>query len=1035
MMTMVIMVFVVLGLYTYNKIGVELFPDIEAPFITVVTSYPGAGAEEIETQVTKPLEEGFASLSKLKNMYSFASEGQTTTMLEFDLSANADQAMLDAQKKVDLLKGRLPEETGDPVVIKMDMNDQPVMILAMSSSRRPLTDTFNLAEDVIKDRLQKLAGVADVRIVGGQSREVQINLDRSRLQGYGLSVAQVINRLRMENLNQPSGRLDRPEAEYNVRTIGEFKDVQDIANQEIPLEGGASVALRNLGTITDGYHETREYSRLNGDSAIGLMIFKQSDASVVDVGRQVRAELQKIEAELPADVKLKVSTDFSEWVQASLNDTRKTIFEGIITVALALFLFLREWRPTAIVLVAIPTSLIATLMLIYFAGFTFNFLSLMGLALCIGILVDDSIVVLENIFRHLKMGKNPVQAAIDGRTEIGMAAVAITLSDIVVFAPIAFMGGVVGQFFRQFGLTIVFATLFSLFISFTLTPMLASRLFKNTGSEVVTPKKQRFRIMTPVWNFFTKLGDGVKDAYLGLLTWSLGHRKKVLALAVVVFLASLSLIPLKLIGFEFMPKADQSAINVNVEMPIGTPLAKTDGVMKELEQYLKTIPEIKDYHTTVGTSGGIIGAASGSHIGRIGVQLYPKKERQRTVWQIGDEIRHWAKSFNGGKVTVSESDTMGGPGGAGLEVWVSGPNPQQLVEVANDIKQIVKETPGTTDVDTNWRLGQPEVQVLVDRRRAMAAGVSINDVARTLRASLSGEKAGQLRQNDDETDLIVRVDGLNKADLNSIKNLSVATQMGSPVELQQVAEVRLASGPTEIRRTNRQRTITVTANFRDRSLGEVSGDVQQRIAKYKMPSGYSIEYGGQSRSMGDTFIELIKALILSIVLVYMVLVMLYESYLTPFIRMVSLPLGIVGALLALALTGNNLGMFPMIGIIMLDGLVAKNGTLLIDYTHTLMERGLSLREALLEASKTRLRPIMMTTVTMVFGMLPAALSTGEGSENRVGMSWILIGGLITSTVFTLLIIPVLYTLLDDFKRRMSRSWQRFRNRSTPSAGA
>lgn len=1019
-MTMVIMFFVVLGLYTYGKIGVELYPDVNMPFVSVIVSYPGAGAEEIETQIVKPLEEAVSSLSKLKKITSVASEGRGTVGIEFELSADADQVALDVQKKVDAVKGFLPEDAQEPLVLRFDFNEAPVMILSLSSPL-PADQTYDLANDLIKDRVQTLPGVAQVNIAGGRQREVRVDIDRTKLAGYGLSLSQVINQLKAFNLNVPGGRLDRPEAEYNVRVMGEFKSVDEVASLEIQMDSGATIPLSSFAAVTDGYQDRREYSRVNGVEAVSLIIYKQSDASMVAVGDQVKKELKKIEKELPAGARLIISQDLSIFVRDALSSTRNNLLEGILTVGLVLYLFLREWRATMIVMLAIPTSLMAAILAMSIAGFTFNMLSLMGLGLCIGILVDDSIVVLENIYRHLKMGKSPEDAAIDGRSEIGLAALAITFSDIVVFTPIAFMSGMIGQFFRQFGLTVVFAALFSLFISFTLTPMLAAYMFKKKEKSVarlVESSSRRCSIFKLFMDKFVSFTFRVQDDYHRLLLWCLSHRKRVILISGALFLASLSLIPLKVVGGEFMPKIDQSMLNISIEMPIGTPITDTDQALKELEGFIAGLPEVEYYHTTLGSSGGYEGfSTSGAHLGRVSVQLYKKSERERSVWEVGDEIRRWGKENARGKVLVTENDSMGGPEGAAVQIQISGKDTQKLNELAGQVKSIVSGTPGSLDVNTNWRLGQPEVQVAIDHRRAAALGLSVSEVASAVRAGLSGERAGVYRHEDKETDIVVRLEDFNRTDIGSLNGLIVKNKAGTPVMLGQVADIKIESGPTEIRRIDRQRSVTVTSNLRGRVLNDFQNDVETRLKSIKLPTGYKIAFTGETEAMQDTFTDMTKALALSIVLVYMVLVMLYESYGTPLIRMISLPLGIIGALTALAVTRNSLNMFSMIGLVMLDGLVAKNGTLLLDYTHTLMRKGLTLKEALVEAGRTRLRPIFMTTFTMVFGMLPTALAMDEGAEYRSGMAWVLIGGLITSTVFTLLVIPVVYTLVADLRGR------------------
>ncbi|HWP96893.1 MAG TPA: efflux RND transporter permease subunit [Syntrophomonadaceae bacterium] len=1019
MMTTIILVFVVLGLYTYGQIGVELFPAVNIPVVSVRVSYPGAGAEEIEGQIIKPIEDALSSLSGLKQTTSTASTGSGSVNLEFDLSANANQALMDVQKKVDAVRGRLPDGAGDPVVMKMDMNDAPVLTMALSGNR-PLNELYDIANDTVVDRLQRVAGVAQVSINGGKQREIEINLNKSKMEGFGLSINQVITRLSSENLNDPSGRLDRPEAEYNVRVLGEYRSVQEISNIQIPTSSGYAVPLKEIATVVDGFAEVRQYSRLNSQDAIGIQISKQSDASVVATANGVKKELAAIEKDLPSDCKIVISNDSADFVQKTLNGTIGTIIEGIICTGIILFLFLRKWRPTVIVMMAIPTSLLATLMMISFAGFTFNMMSLMGLALCIGILVDDSIVVLENIDRHWAMGKLPAVAALEGRSEIGMAAIAITLSDVVVFVPIAFMSGMVGQFFRQFGLTIVFATLFSLFVSFTMTPMLASLLYKPKDESDNKDENRRSKLDF-IWRRIIPWGSNLKSGYVTLLAWTMNHRKRVLAFSVLAFFLSLTVVPLGLVSTEFMPKSDQGAISISLEMPQGTPLAKTDDGLKQIENYVKQIPEVQYYQTSLGSGGR--GSSSGANSGRMSLKLYPKTERKRTIWDIGDSIRKWSKGFTGGKITVSESDSMvpggGGGGSSTVQIIVKGKDQDQLTQISEKIKNIVAQTTGAADVDSNWRLGQPEIEVQPDRARTAYYGLSLNDITRTVRTAINGATAGVYRQGDKETDINVKLDGADQQDINNLKNILVTGTNGS-APLGQVASINYGSGPKDIRRVDRQRAITVSGSVRNRPLGEFMNEVKGKISQLSLPSGFSVTYGGQDQNMADTTGPLLSALALSILLVYMILIMLYESFSTPLIRMLSLPFGIVGALITLAIFRNNLNIFSMIGIIMLDGLVAKNGTLLIDYTHTLMDRGRTLREALVEAGITRLRPILMTTITMVVGMLPTALALTEGAEMRSGMAWVLIGGLLTSTLFTLFIIPIVYTLIDDWKVRRQK---------------
>ncbi len=1006
--TMIVLFFVVLGLYSYNRIGVELLPAINTPFVTVSVAYPGAGAEEVEKQIIKPLEEGLSSISKLKKMQSMAGQGSGFIVLEFDLTANLDMAAMDVSKKVDSIKGRLPEDARDPVVIKRDINAQAIMSLGVSSQRSRV-ETYTVANEVIKDRLQQVSGVAEVQVFGGRQNEIAVEVDREKLIFYNVSLNSVVSRIGAENANQPAGRLYR-EKDYDLRILGEYKSIADIENLLIPTGDGGTVPLKGIATVSRKIRETQSATRLNGEDSVGIQIFKQSDASVVEVGDALKKEIEKIRGDFP-EYNIYIANDASKYVRQSLKNTQLSIFEGIIVTALALLFFLKEWRSMLAVLIAIPTSLVATLFAVYVAGFTFNMMSLLGMALCIGILVDDSIVVLENIHRHMRMGKDPKTAALEGRMEIGKAAVAITLCDVVVFMPIAFMEGMTGQFFRQFGLTVVFATLFSLFVSFTLTPLLASRLYKNGYME-----ERR----SPLWIRVDNFGQWFKDRYEILLLWSLDHPKKVLAAALALFIAALGLIPLKVVGAEFLPNSDEGSFTVTIELPVGTPFARTDQAVIKMEEYLKTISEVDNIQTRSGSPSG--------NMGSISVQLKDKRDRQRTIWQIADEVRKWSRAqFPPGTVRVAEASSSiaglpgrGGPGGGNVQIEVLGPDNDKLVSLSQEVVAILNQTSGAKDVNTNWRLGQPEIQAVINREKVKQYGVSLTDITRALNTGVSGSTAGLFIDQGQEMDINVRFRDGDKISPAELKTVPVFSG-NQTIALGNLVDFKEGAGPRAIRRVDKQRSITVTCNLTDRPLQDFVSEVEKKIRDRGFDPLYTVRFAGQAQTMKDTFVEMITALVLAITLVYMILVVLYESFLTPFIRMFSLPLGFIGALAALALTGNSLNIFSMIGIIMMDGLVAKNGTLLLDYTLTLVERGKSYREAVIEAGKTRLRPIMMTTITMISAMLPTALALSEGAENRVGMAWVLIGGLITSTFFTLIVVPIVFLSLYRWKDGLAAS--------------
>ncbi len=1022
-MTMVIMFFVVLGLYGYTYIGSDLFPRADQPFITIIAPYPGAGPEEMESQVVDEIEEAVSSLSGLKQTRSWIYEGMAFIVLEFRMGTDVDVAAGDAQKAVDTVMLKLPEDLEKPIIRKYDMNAEPVITLAVSG-QRPLNELYDIAKDTIKARLETVPGVAGVNLMGGQKRQVRIEINRARMESYGLSTNQIIQLLKAENLNLPGGSIKSERLQYDVRLMGKFKTLEDLKKLPVPLPTGAAVPLRDIATVSDSFAEVNQYSRLNKKEAVGITVQKQSDASIVDVAEGVRRELAGLQKVIPGDVKIIISDDRSTFVNNSLLDTQRTLVEGVIMTGIVLLFFLREWRSLLIVMLAIPTSIISTFMMIYFFGYTFNMLSLMGLSLCVGILVDDSIVVLENIHRHLKMGKNPIRAAIDGRYEIGMAAVAITMSDVVVFGPIAFMQGMVGQYFRQFGLTVVVATLFSLFVSFTLTPMMAARFSKYVPDEEKSRSgKNRY------WEWIGlqsgRMGDLVVKIYRLVLTWALQNRLKVLAVIMVMVIASLSLAGSGLIGFEFISQTDQGTFRVDVEMPPGTALNGTDRVVQKLEDRLAKITEVSNVVSTVGSSTGTLFTVVSPHMARINVILKPKNERDKTVWQVADLVRGWSNDYPGAKINIQEAQM------AGLNVFeapviveIRGREINILADLAKKVKEIVKNTPGTTDVDMSWKEdAKPEYQVVIDRDKASSAGLTAGEIALALRAAVAGDEASKIKLDYKDIDIWVQLSDVNRRNLEDLGNITVSNRFGQTFLVKQVAAIIPGKGPSEIRHKDRERMISVICNYKGTSLSSLEQSFNAGIAGLDFPNGYDVKYDGFIRMMHESNTDLYKALALSLVLVYMILVILYESFLTPFIRMLSLPVGIIGAMLALFLTGNTLNMMSLIGIIMLDGLAAKNGTLLIDYTNTLMKSGLNLREALLEAGTKRLRPIFMTSLTMIFGMLPTALALADGAEVRKGMGIVLVGGLITSTVLTPVLLPVAYTLLDDLKRRLSGKYR------------
>ena len=1006
--SMIVLFFVVLGMFSFYRIGVELLPALNTPYISVFVRYPGANAESVEQQVIKPIEDALSSLSNVKTMNSSARYESGRVGLELEFDADADQAAIDATKKVESIRYQLPDEADDPVVIKRDANDQPVMEIAVTADM-PLSGLYAKVDNQFADSIQQAGGVSQIEVRGGIDKEVAVEVDRGRMAAYNLTMSDIVNAIKSENQLLPSGTIYTDTERSDVRMIAQYRQASEI--EKLFVQNGDKQAVP-LTAVADVKHQDARavrVARVNGRAAVNMEVYKNSDANVVETSENIREKLAELEKNNP-EYTFTIVSDDADYVNTALHNTMGTLVEGLCTTGLVLFLFLRGWRSTAAVMVSIPTSLIATFFVMYAAGFTFNMMSLMGMTLCIGILVDDSIVVLENIVRHLQMGEKPDVAAEKGRTEIGMAAIAITLCDAVTFLPIAFMSGMTGQFFRQFGLTIVFAGMFSLFVSFTLTPMLASQLFKK-GWQV--PKHR-------LWDFMDNVERWAVVHYERLLRKSFHHQKAVLLSGLGLFAGVIMLVPAGVIGAEYMPRSDEGSFQIVVELPVSRTVEETDKVLKVLEDKLADMPEVKYYLTR--------GGGSNAYEGRIKVQLVNRSDRSRSIWEVTDELRRFTKQndFDGASIRVMESRTSvagvsggGGPNSGGaLRIELRGSDNEKLVDASNRIMEMLKEKGnGISDVSSTYTEGLPELQMTVDREKIRAMGVSLGDIDSAMSSVISGRSAGTLvndplNENQD-TDIKVRFKGADGYKVSDISAIPVSTG-DRTVFLGDVADIKYGTGPVTIRRVDKQRAISISANIGARPLNEVIQEVEADLQGMQLDETVSYRFKGQATNMNDTYQQLVMALLMAMVLIYMLLAVLYESVLTPFIRMFSLPLGLIGSLLLLLFTGNTLNLYSMIGILVMDGVVAKNGTLLLDYTMTLQERGYSAWNAIIEAGKVRLKPIFMTTITMIVGMLPTALAITEGAETRVSMAWVIIGGLITSTIFTLIVIPIIFMFFENY---------------------
>lgn len=1014
---MVVAFFVVLGLYSYWRIGVELLPEINTPYVSINVKYAGASAESVEQEVIKPLEDALSSVSGVKRMTSTANAEKASILLEMELSTNADYAAIDASKKVNAIRQKLPDDIDEPVVSKWDMNTSPILEIAVLAPT-PLGEIYTKTENTFVDRIQQVDGVADVELNGGRDREIAIEVNKDKLAFYRLSLEQVTNLLKSENKLLPAGTIYTDVQQSDVRLLAQYQSKEEITRLKLKNLDGVEIPLTAFATIKEQDARVARYARVNGEDAVTLTIYKNSDANVVATADGVLEKIKDIELDYP-QYRFVTVVNSGKYVKESLHNTLGTLFEGLLTTSLVLYFFLRGWRSMVAVMIAIPTSLISTFFMMYIAGFTFNMMSLMGMALCIGILVDDSIVVLENIHRHMMMGKKAEVAAEEGRTEIGMAAVAITLCDIVVFMPIAFMSGFTGRFFCQFGMTIVFATLFSLFVSFTLTPMLSAKFFSKG---LKTPKGK-------IWTKIDAVEKKAAERYEEILTHCLAKPKKILGSMFLLFVLTVSFVPLGWIGMEYMPKTDEGSFTVSVQMPVGQTIDQTDAVIRELEKYVKEIPEVSYYLSGVGRHF--------SNSGSISVTLCDRSERSRDVWEITEEVRKFAKknilTAQSVRVNETQSSVAGVSGGGGLgmgkkpvksalELELKGTDNEALVAASYDIQDLLKQVDGVKDISSSYSEGMPEVQLEINRDKLNFYHITVNDITNAFSAAIAGKKAGDFVNNPfndgQDTSIKVRFEGSDGYKVSDIGKIPILAN-NRIVFLGDVVNIKEGVGPVTIRRVDRERSINIQANLTDRPLVEVMQEVKALLNKKDLGNQVHYRFTGQADSINEAFIEILQALGLALILVYMILAFLYESLLTPFIRMFSLPLGMIGSLLFLLMMNQTINIYSLIGILVMDGLVAKNGTLLLDYAITLKENGKSAYEAIIEAGKIRMKPIFMTTLTMVVGMLPTALAMTEGSETRVSMAWVIIGGLLSSTIFTLIVIPIIFVFFDRYP---VRSW-------------
>jgi HAE1 family hydrophobic/amphiphilic exporter-1 len=1058
---MLIGAMIALGLVAYSRLKVDRFPALSFPFVGVSVSYPGASAEDVEELVIKVLEDAVAGAPNVQSVSSTAADGFGSVNIQLAEGTDGNAAAVDIERRVASARGRLPADVNPPAIFKADPDAFPILNVSFSG-RRSLEELYDIANDQVLPRLLGVPGVATVTLSGGLAREVRIKADPQKLAAYGLSISTISQALQRENVSSPGGAPADNGMQTNVRTVGLFRTVDQLRNLIISQGPNGVVTL---GQVADVREEVRDRTRIqrfttrgeggrvtSGES-IGFTVVKQSDANAVQVADAVKAALNRLRGTLPPDVTFTIANDTTRFTRASLEAVEFDLMLAIAITALVLLVFLHSLRSTFIVLLAIPTSIIVTFLFMFVMGFTLNTISLLALALMIGILVDDSIVVLENIDRHLHLGEAPRTAALNGRSEIGLAAMAITLVDVVVFVPLAFMPGNLGQLFREFGFTIAAATLMSLFVSFTLTPMLASRWLTS-----INPDDHRRSLGARMQRAWDRVYDRLGDGYRWLLGRALRVRWLVLLLGVGVFTYSLAMagafgnslqtpvgaIPLRLLGSEYAPTDDDNLISLSLEMPPGTTLDVTTQAVVRFENLLiQRYPEIETLFTSIGGGGGGFGGGgAGARQASITVQLRDKRERQRdgqrSVFEVLGAIRRdLGRAVPGLTIRGTIQSPFGGGGFAPVTMRLTGDDLDVLAQKAAEIQNVVSKVPGTVDIRTSLGNELPELQVVPDRARMADRGVTAQQLATAVRAALDGTVVSTLRPgNSPQRDIRLFISGRNKPDLAVIGAIPVAVVNNQVVRVADVARVVTEQAPLQIARVDRQRLVTITGNVQGRPLGDVANEVRQAVnAQVQLPPGYRVTFAGQVSQLDNALAALAQVLVLSVILIYMLLAALYESWLQPLAIMFSLPVALIGAFTALWLTGNTFNIFSVIGIILLMGLVAKNGILLVDYANTLRERGLALREAVLESGRTRLRPILMTTTTIILAMTPLALKLENGAESRAPLAVAIIGGVTSSLLLTLFLVPSVYTILVDVAQAAQglRAFPRWRRPALASA--
>lgn len=1021
---LIIVIFVTLilfGIIGYNSLNLNLLPKFTTNMITVSTTYRGASPEEVLTSVTKPLEDALSSVEGIDAISSSSQEGYSSITLELLNSVKSSDAQLDAERKVKQVLSTLPDDIDEPVVSRMSADDMPIFKMSVSSNLSE-TKLYDLVDKDVKPILTNIPGVSDVTIIGGTQRQINVDIDNNKLKAYKLSLLDVNTAVAASGASFPGGKIENRTSRYSLDLNAKVKTVEQLRNVVIREgQNESRILLKDIASVTDGKERVTTLNRLNGEPAIGIQIKKQSDANTVDVCRRAAERMEELKKTYATDnFNYHIASDQSIYTQASVDAVVDDLLLAIIIVAFVMLFFLHSFQSSSFVLVALPSAIIPTFMLMWAFNFSLNMMSLMSLSLVVGILVDDSIVVLENIFRHLEMGKNKRTAALDGRNEIGFTALAITMVDVVVFLPLGLVSGMIGNIVREYAFVVVFSTLMSLLVAFTLTPLLASRWGK-----LIHLSKNSWWGRLNIW--FESLIDSFREFYTKVLLLALNHKRSVILIVSGLILGSIALIPAGFVGTELMPQSDRGELNIQIDLEGNTPLKETNAKIAIVEGIIMKHPEVVNVFSNVGTQSGAMGSSSSnSNLAEISIMLTDANKRKMSTIEFGRVIREEIMQVTGVKPTI-KSVGMTGNASFDIQMAVEGTNRDSIMKTAAIVKKIMEKTSGTDYVQYSTKESKSQVSVILNREKMAKYGVKINDVGSAVQYAFSGNNNARFKENGEEYDINLQIDESNAKSISDVKKFNIYNSRGVVVPLEAIADITETTSQSVLERKDRLNSITVNAVAIGRPSGSISSEIKEKLTTIKLPVGVQVMESGMGKNQNDAFSSLFLAVGLAIILMYLIMVALYESLIYPFVVLFSLPVAIIGAILALALTLKTINLFSILGIIMLLGLVAKNAILIVDFANQEKEKGLSVREALIAAGRERLRPILMTTFAMILGMLPMALSTAAGSESKNGMAWVIIGGLTSSLIFTLVLVPVMYTIIEKWKNKIN---DRFRKKQT-----